>query len=179
MRIREFINSIEGLSPNTRSAYEQTLWQINNIIKGKEPTKDEIYAFLSRYNASSLHRHRAAIKAYREFTNPGEAWPFSHRQFSANRPEIMRYVPVDIVNQMIEAAEDEDERMYVLTLFTLGCRINELMKIEPGDITTAGVKVLAKGNKYLLKVITKDFYPKILEYSKKKPGRLFPETYSY
>lgn len=179
MRIRAFINSVAGLATNTRTAYEQTLWQLNSQIKSTEPTKEEIFSFLSNYGASSLHRHKAAIKAYREFTHPGEAWPFSHRQFSPRREEIMRYVPVEVVYQIIESADNEDDRIYVLTLFTLGCRIHELMGIEAGDISPSGVRVLAKGNKYHLKVITKDFYPIISDYAAGKSGKLFPQNYTH
>ena len=178
MKIRAFINSVAGLAPNTRTAYEQTLWQLNSGIKDKEPTTAEIFTFLSAYGASSLHRHKAAIKAYREFTHPGEAWPFSHRQFSPRREEIMRYVPVEVVYRIIESADNEDDRIYVLTLFTLGCRIHELMGIEAGDISPSGVRVLAKGNRFHLKVITKDFYPIISNYAAGKRGKLFPRNYT-
>lgn len=179
MKIRDFINTILGLSDNTRKAYEQSLWQLNSVIEGSEPTKDEIYSFLNRYNSTSLHRHKAAVKAYREFTNPGEAWPFSHRQFAPRREEILRYVPVKVVEQLIAAAENEDDRMYVLTLFTLGCRIHELMGIQEKDVTPAGVQVLTKGGRYRLKVITKDFYPQIANYVEGKKGKIFNKNYNY
>ncbi len=179
MDIRNFIKSIAGLSQNTQRAYEQTLWQLNSYIKGKEPTDQEILKFLQSYSASSLHRHKAAIKAYREYKNPGEPWPFSHRLFTPIRNEIIRYVPPESVAEMADAADNEDDRMYVLTQFTLGCRINELMGIQEKDITPAGVMVLAKGGTYRLKVITKDFYPVIAEYAKGKKGRIFPRPYTY
>lgn len=179
MKIREFIISIRGLSSNTRKAYEQTLWQLNSVIAGKEPTDAEMLRFLSPYSSSSLHRHKAAIKAYREYFRPGEAWPFSHRQFTARREEVIRYVQTEVVYQMMDLAENEDDRMYVLTLFTLGCRIQELMGIEAKDVSAAGVKVLTKGNKYRLKVITKDFYPQIAKYADGKTGKLFAKAYTY
>ena len=179
MKIRDFINSVQGLSDNTRTAYEQTLWQLHSNIRGDEPTKEDIHSFLSLYTTSSLHRHKAAIKAYLEFTHPGVAWPFNRRQFTPQREEILRYVPVDMVMKLIDAAENEDDRMFILTLFMLGCRITELRGIEAKDITPAGVSVLAKGNTFLLKVITRDFYPQISSYSQGKKGKIFPQTYSY
>jgi len=179
MRIREFIKSIDGLSVNTRINYERTLWQLNSVSKDAEPTNEEIYGFLTRYQATSLHRHKAAIKAYLEFTNPGVAFPFNRRQFTGVRQKIPRYVPVKVVHEMIAAAETEEERMFVLTLFTLGCRITELMGIEEKDISESGVKVLAKGGHYILKVITKDFYPVISDYAAGKKGPIFPRPYNF
>lgn len=179
MKIKAFINSVQGLAENTRTAYEQTLWQLDSMMKTPEPTKADIYSFLSRYNASSLHRHKAAIKAYLEFTHPDDAWPFNRRQFTPRREEVLRYVQVEVVMQLIDVAENEDDRMFVLTLFMLGCRISELMGVEEKDINPAGVKVLAKGNTFRLKVVTKDFYPQLAGYSRGKKGRIFPQVYNY
>lgn len=180
MVIKEFIDSIAGLSVNTQVAYEQTLWQLKSTIAGDEPTNEEIKAFLKSYSkASSLHRHKAAIKAYLEHTRPGQAWPFTSRQFIVPREEIIRFIPAEVVFRMADAAENDDDRMFVLTLFTLGCRISELRGITASDITPAGVQVLAKGNKFLLKVVTADFNRKLKEYAAGKEGNIFPESYSY
>lgn len=179
MKIRDFINSVQGLAENTRTAYEQTLWQLHSRIKTDEPTKEDIRAFLDRYSSSSLHRHKAAIKAYLEFTHPDQAWPFNRRQFTPQREEVLRYIPVDVVMQLIDSSENEDDRMFILTLFMLGCRISELMGIEEKDINPAGVKVLAKGNTFRLKVITKDFYPQLAGYARGKKGKIFPKVYNY
>ena len=179
MDIKGFLKSVKGLAENTKRAYEQSLWQLDNVSSGAEPTDDEIYQFLSPYGASSLHRHKAAIKAYLEYKKPGVAWPFSHRQFNPRREEVIRYVPAEVVYEIIEAAEDKDDKMFVLTLFSLGCRIKELMGIEEKDVTPAGVMVLAKGGQYRLKRITKDFYPTIAAYAKGKKGLLFSRPYTY
>lgn len=179
MRIREFINSVQGLAENTRTAYEQTLWQLHSYSKTDEPTKEDIKAFLDKYGSSSLHRHKAAIKAYLEFTNPDDAWPFNRRQFTPQREEVLRYVQVEVVMQLIDVAENEDDRMFILSLFMLGCRITELLGIEEKDINPSGVKVLAKGNTFRLKVITKDFYPQLANYARGKKGKIFPRGYNY
>ncbi len=180
MQIKEFLKTIEGLAKNTRSSYEQTLWQINSVIKANEPSVDDIYRFLSGYKSASLHRHKAAIKAYREFTLPGELWPFNRRQFTVRRRHAPRYVSPEVVHELIDATENEDDRMFVLTLFTLGCRINELMGIECGDLTPLGVKVLTKGGNTRLKPVTKEFHSVLSAYvQKKKKGKVFPRTYTY
>ncbi len=176
VRIREFLKSIEGLSANTKRVYEQSLWQLQSRIKGDEPTPDEILSFLKSYQISSLHRHKAAIKAYLEFK--GEGWPFTRRQFQSRRRHIPRYVTTDVVEEIAKTTQNEDDYMFVTTLFTLGCRISELMGIRGEDITPAGVRLLTKGGSQHLKPITRDFYQVLSKYAGKR-SKVFPESYSY
>jgi integrase len=177
MKINQFLATIVGLSPNTQRAYKQTLWQVQSRIKGDEPIPDEILSFLKPYSVASLHRHKAAIKAYLEFM--GRGWPFSSRQFSPRRRHIPRYVPTSVVEEITAASNSEDDKMFVATLFTLGCRISELLRVRPEDITPAGVRMLTKGGEEKLKPITKEFYSKLSGYAERKRGKLFPEPYSY
>lgn len=187
MKIKQFLETIEGLSVNTQKNYEQTLWQINQVIRGDEPTDEDILKFLKRYPPSSLHRHKAAIKAYVEFRDKelkdkgekGWPWPFTRRQFAAKRQRIPRYVSPQVVQEIINAGETEDETMFVETLFQLGCRISELMSIDEKKITAAGVQVITKGGDEYLKLTTKEFNQTLRAYALKKKGRVFPRTYSY
>jgi site-specific recombinase XerC len=83
LKINRFLDTIKGLSPNTVSAYRQTLWllwtymkkQNGSLPKSAEPTEENIKRFLEMYNGASLHRHKAAIKRYLEYL--GEDWPFT------------------------------------------------------------------------------------------------------
>lgn len=177
MKIRQFIKSIDGLSLNTRRAYEETLWQLDSTIEDDEPTPDEIMTFLKRYETSSLHRHKAAIKDYLEFR--GKGWPFTRRQFQAPHRRRPRHIPADAVKAIANAADTKDDQMFVMTLFTLGCRITELLKITRDDITPSGVQVITKGGDERLKRITGDFYKTLSEYARGKKGKVFPNTYSY
>lgn len=176
MQIKEFLKTIEGMAANTQSAYEQTLWQLHNVTRGDEPTTEEIKKFLSRYGSSSIHRHKAAIKAYLEFQ--GKPWPFTRRQFGVIRRRIPRYVNPDLV-ESIAAAGDEDDSMFVITLFTLGCRISELLGITREDIRDSGVEVITKGGYHRLKPVTRDFAQKLKNYAASKDGGVFPGKYSY
>ena len=176
MQIKEFLKTIEGLAPNTQIAYEATLWQLHQAIKDDEPTPEEIKNFLSRYGTSSIHRHKAAIKNYLEFK--GIAWPFTSRQFGVSRRRIPKYVNPALVPS-IASAGDEDDYMFVMSLFTLGCRISELMGITQEDIREAGVEVTTKGGYHRLKPVTRDFADKLKAYAASKGGKPFPEKYSY
>ena len=177
MQIKAFLRSIKGLAPNTVKAYEQTLWQIHQVSKSNEPTDDEIKAFLSRYKASSLHRHKAAIKDYLMFRK--RPWPFTAREFRSPRRHVPRYAKPEDVWLIINGTSNKDDRMYVLTLFILGCRISELMGISEQDITDAGVLVTTKGGHQRLKRVTKDFLKQLQKYASGKNGSIFPEKYSY
>ena len=180
MKIREFIDGIDGLSENTKKSYEQTLWQLEEFCKGEEPTDDEVLKFLQGYeSASSLQRHKAAIKAYFECQVPKRAWPFNHRQFSAVHRKTPKYLAAEIVNALINAADNEDDKAYVTFLFITGCRIHELMQITSKSLVPDGVQLVTKGGDTKLKVIIKSDMKALLDYAGKKRGRLFPENYSY
>ena len=179
MKIAEFLKSIAGLSINTLRNYESTLWLVNGFIAGTEPTEDDIKEFLNPYPTSSLHRHKAAIKAYLEFTNPGKPWPFTRRQFAGRRQRVPRYIKPEAIESIANAGEGEDDYMLVKTLFELGCRISELMAIEDRMITETGIAVVTKGGDEKLKIITKEFYPVLKKYAKGKKKRVFPRPYSY
>jgi site-specific recombinase XerD len=136
---------------------------------------------LNTYKPSTLHRHKAAIKAYWEwrYFQKKEPWPFDRRSFIAPREQVLRYIKPEVVHEMAELAENEDDRMYILTLFMLGCRIHELLLIQNDSITDAGVLVKTKGGKTRLKILTKDFRDVFIRYAKKKKGKIFPMSYNY
>jgi len=177
VQINQFLATIKGLAPSTRATYKQTLWQLQSKIKGDEPTPGEIIKFLESYQASTLHRHKASIKAYLEFK--GENWPFSKRQFPTQRRHIPRYISSGDVEAIKGAAESEDDRMFVETLFMLGCRISELRRITKDDITPVGVRLKVKGGAERLTPVASDFRNRLAHYAGRKAGKLFPKTYFY
>lgn len=176
MKINEFLKSIKGLSPNTLSAYKQTMWQLHAAIKGDEPTDEEINRFLSKYKSTSLHRHKAAIRAYFEYLV--RPWPFTKRQFRVTRLKIPRAIKPEKVEDIARQGNDDDY-MVVMTLFNLGARISELMGITQDDITDAGVTITGKGDHHALISVTKNFISVLRKYAKKKGRAIFPETYSF
>jgi len=177
MKINNFLKTITGLSPHTQRVYRQTLWHLHQKIKGDEPTDKEILDYLSGYNSSSLHRHKAAIKAYLEFS--GKPWPFTSRQFKVSRRRVPNFIKPELV-PLVASQGTKDDEMYVMTLFTLGCRISELLGITRDDITDSGVLVITKGDHQRLKQVVPEFLEKLRHYaSKRKKGKIFPEKYSY
>lgn len=174
--------TIEGLSPRTQKAYQQTLYQLSAVSEGDEPTPEEIKKFLDHYGASSLQRHKAAINDYWDWRYPKERWPFGKRQFRKVHLPVPRYINPEVVVKVAEAG-DKDDYWFVWTLFTLGCRISELMGILLEDITETGVRVLTKGGAYRLKLALPEFIRDFRKYAKQKvknnPGPVFSEKYSH
>jgi integrase/recombinase XerD len=179
MQSKEFMESIVGLSDNTRKAYGQTIVLFDKFIGGQEPTADNIRKFLLQYKPSSILRYKAAIKDYWEWKYPSLAWPFNRRSFPATRRAALRYIQPETVRLMIALAETEDERMFMKTLFQLGCRISEIRLIEQSSITDAGVVVRTKGGDVKLKILTQDFLAQLRIYAKDKEDKLFPKSYGY
>ena len=179
MEIKKFMKTIEGLAPNTRRAYEETLWQFDSFITGAEPTGATIQKFLNQYPPSSLHRHKAALKAYWEWKSPEIPWPFNRRSFLAPRQKKLRYLNPDVVMEMADKAETVDDRMFVRTLFMLGCRIHEVQAVNIEALTEAGVVVKTKGGNTKLKVLTRDFMEELRKYAGHKKGMIFPMSYNY
>lgn len=176
MEINDFLKTINGLSEHTQLAYRQTLWQLHQVSKGDEPTDADIQKFLSKYKSTSLHRHKAAIKAYLEYQ--GRPWPFTKRQFRVSRLKIPRAIKPDKVEEIARQG-NEDDYMFVITLFNLGCRISELMGITQDDITDSGVIITGKGGHHALIPVTKDFIAILKKYARKKGKNIFPEKYSF
>jgi integrase/recombinase XerD len=179
MQIPEFLNTIGGLSENTRKAYEQTLYQYDAEYNGEEPTPNGMQKFLNRYSPSSLQRHKAALKAYWEWFCPDKTWPFTRRSFLAPREQKLRYLKAEVVMKMIDNAKNEDDRMFLFTLFMTGCRIHEVKLIDQESLTDAGVVVKTKGGKTRLKYLTKDVMVKLRKYAKGKRSFIFPLSYGY
>ena len=177
MKIKQFLNTIDGMATNTKRCYEQTLWQVHSFAAGDEPTEQEILNFLKQYPPSSLQRHKAAIKAYLEYQ--GKDWPFTRRQFMQSHQRIPQYIKPDVIPQILKVAESKDDYMFVWTLFQLGCRINELMEITKDDIKAEGVLLHVKGGFERLNRITADFSKELSAYVKGKKGKIFPQAYTY
>ncbi len=179
MQVEQFMKTIAGLSDNTRRVYENTLCLLEDDIKGDEPTENEIFSFLNKHKPSTLHRHKAGIKAYWEYRFKGKEWPFNRRSFLAPRETVIKFVNPDIVYEMVEKAENPDDAMFIRTLFMMGCRIAEVRAFENDLVTDAGVTVKTKGGSTKLKIFTKDFRDVFLRYTRGKKGKIFPMSYTY
>jgi len=142
--IQGFIEKYEGLSDTTLRAYRNTLSMLERHISGEEPTDEEVRDFLRQFKkGTTLQRHKAAIRLY-YFYKENRPWPFQHREFISAERRLPHYLDRDQVELLIESANDQDERMFVRTLFLTGMRISELMSLEQENIEPAASALSAR-----------------------------------
>lgn len=180
MDIQGFIEQYDGLSDRTLHAYRNTLSMLERHISGEEPTDEEVRAFLRQFKkGTTLQRHKAAIRLY-FFYKGNRPWPFQRREFISAERRLPHYLDRDQVELLIESANDQDERMFVRTLFLTGMRISELMSLEPENIEPAGIRLIGKGDKErVVPVLNKEFMRDLMAYAAKRKDKLFPEPYSH
>ena len=180
MDIQGFIEQYDGLSDRTLHAYRNTLSMLERHISGEEPTDDEVRDFLRQFKkGTTLQRHKAAIRLY-FFYKGNRPWPFQRREFISAEKRLPHYLDRDQVELLIESANDQDERMFVRTLFITGMRIAELMSLTRENIEPAGIRLIGKGDKErVVPVLNKEFMREMREYTAKRKGKLFPEPYSH
>ena len=55
------------------------------------------------------------------------------------------YLIPDEAHQLIDAADDERDRLFLRTLWETGARVSEAIKVRPADVSRDGIRVLGKG----------------------------------
>ncbi|MBA7709383.1 Tyrosine recombinase XerD [subsurface metagenome] len=177
MDIERFLNHYSGLSELTQIAYRNTLNMLERRISGDEPTDEDVREFLREFKVgTTLQRHKAAIKRY--FIFKQRPWTFDSKEFAAARKKLPHYLRREQVEQLIEQAKDEHDRMFVKTLFLTGIRIAELMSLTGESIEPDGIKFIGKRNKErFVPILDKSFMRELQDYAKRCKGRLFPKKY--
>ena len=180
MEIQGFFKFYDGFSDTTRLAYRNSLTRLDRYIANDEPTDDEVRSFLRQFNkGTTLQRHKAAIRRYFFYKN-NRPWPFQPKEFISAERRLPHYLARDQVEQLIERADDDHERMFIKTLFITGVRISELMSLTRASVEHGGIRLIGKGNKErVVPVLNKIFMGELTEYAAKRKGKLFPETYSH
>ena len=177
MDINGFLERYSGLSELTRKAYRNSLSLLENRIADSEPTNDEIRAFLRGFKkGTTIQRHKSAIKRY--FIYKERPWLFDSKEFTRVSRSLPRYLDRDRVEQIINGAHDQHQRMFVKTLFMTGVRIFELLSLTAESIESDGIRITGKGNKQrIVPISEKEFLQELKEYAKKQKGKLFPDSY--
>jgi len=177
MDIKGFVRHYSGLSELTRRAYENTLLMLERRILSKEPIDDDVREFLKEFKVgTTLQRHKAAVKRY--FIYKQRPWIFDSKEFATVRKKLPHYLRRQQINQLIEYAQDEHDRMFIKTLFMTGIRIAELMSLTRESIEPDGIKFIGKRNKErFVPVLDSDFMNELQDYAKGCKGRLFFKKY--
>jgi len=180
MDIDGFLNHYKSFSERTREAYRNTLELLKQRISGEEPTDEEVVFFLDSYrSASTLQRHKSAIKAYYDFQK--RLWAFDPRQFRRTRRRLPEYITREEVEKVAGAACDDHERMFVKTLFYTGMRIAELTSLTRESLRDGSLHFVGKGgNERAVPIVDKAFYGELRDYfhiSGKVREKPFPLKY--
>lgn len=177
MDIQGFLQHFDDFKDTTKRAYHNTLLMLERYISGDEPTDEEVRAFLRQFKkGTTLQRHKATIRRY--FTYQKRLWPFDRKEFISAEERLPRYHPREIVDLLIETADEGHDRMTVKTLFMAGLRISELLKLKTEDIEQSGIRVVGKGNKErYIPIPDRAFMAELQEYARDTKGRLFPQKY--
>jgi len=178
--IQGFLQTYGGLSDGTKRVYRNTLSMLGRQISGEEPTDEEVRTFLRQFKkGTTLQRHKATIRLY-FFYKGNRPWPFQRREFISAERRLPHYLDRDQVEMLIESANDQDERMFIRTLFITGIRIAELMSLTRESIKPAGIRLIGKGDQErVVPVMNKEFMRELVAYTAKRKGKLFPEPYSH
>lgn len=177
MDIEKFLNHYSGLSELTRRVYHNTLNMLERRITTNEPTDEDVREFLREFKVgTTLQRHKSAIKRY--FIYKERPWLFDSKEFTPAKRRLPRYLDRDRVDQLINVAHDEHQRMFIKTLFMTGIRIAELMSLSADSIEPGGIRLIGKGDKErIVPILEKKFLQEMEEYAKKQKGKLFPDSY--
>ncbi len=179
MNIDGFLNHYRSFSERTREAYRNTLGLLEQRLSGEEPTDEEVVLFLDSYSsASTLQRHKSAIKAYYDFQR--RPWAFDPRQFRRTRRRLPEYITREEVKKVAGAACDDHERMFVKTLFYTGMRIAELTSLTRESLRDGALHFVGKGgNERAVPIVDKAFYGELQDYFRisEKGERPFPLKY--
>lgn len=146
-------------------AYRRDLELFAEFRKAGTPIS-AFYDFMKKHNLSARSQARviSSLRTYFRFCESrGEKAP----ELVELRPpkvkvELPKILTQDEFNQLFSAAESEDEaktarnRMTLLLLYGLGCRVSELISLDLSDYneTDRWVKILGKGSKERLVPLT-------------------------
>lgn len=177
MDIQGFLQRYDGFKDTTRQAYNNTFLMLERSISGDEPTDEEVKAFLQRFKkGTTLQRHKAAIKRY--FVYQRRPWLFDSKEFIPAQKRLPRYHSREVIDQLIETAEEGHDRMAVKTLFMAGLRIAELMELKTDSIQPSSIRVIGKRDKErIVPILDREFLSELQEYARSADGRLFPKKY--
>lgn len=177
MEIGGFLKHYKGLSDLTKNAYRVTLGMLNRSIAGEEPTDEEVLTFLGQFKAAStIQRHKSAIKAYYEYQR--RSWTFDRRQFMKSRRRIPEYISREEVVKLIAAAQDIHEKLFIKTLFITGIRVSELMSLERESLVRGGIQFVGKrGKERIVPIVDQAFYQELVDYFSRCKGKPFPLKY--
>ncbi|MFN7729732.1 MAG: tyrosine-type recombinase/integrase [Bdellovibrio sp.] len=159
------LQHVRGRSQNTIMAYRRDLELFTEFRKTDQPIS-AFYDFMKQQNLSARSQARviSSLRTYFRYCESrgqkgGELTELRPPKVKVGLPKILSQ---EEFNQLFNAAESEDavktsrNRMTLLLLYGLGCRVSELISLDLEDYneTDRWVKILGKGSKERLVPLT-------------------------
>lgn len=159
------LQHVRGRSQNTIMAYRRDLELFTEFRQGHQPIS-AFYDFMKKQNLSARSQARviSSLRTYFRFIESrgekaGELTELRPPKVKVGLPKTLSQEEFD---RLFAAAESEDafktarNRMTLLLLYGLGCRVSELISLDLEDYneTDRWVKILGKGNKERLVPLT-------------------------
>ncbi|MGZ3692100.1 MAG: tyrosine-type recombinase/integrase [Pseudobdellovibrio sp.] len=182
------LQNVRGRSLNTIMAYRRDL-ELYKKFSEKSKRQIEFFDFMKKEGLSTRSQARviSSVRTYMKFcesrgTSCPELRELRPPRVKTSLPKsisVEEFEKLFIACATTDAAKSTRNRLTLLFLYGLGCRVSELIGLNINDFspTEKWVKVLGKGNKERLIPLTEDLYVALENYLKNaRPNLLQDQT---
>ncbi|MDA7818388.1 tyrosine-type recombinase/integrase [Sulfurimonas sp.] len=150
----EYIEKIRGYSDLSIKTYDEALKEAFEYVEVLEDNKQLIINMMpyrikiAHLNSKTISKKLSAMRSFVEYLNDNSLVVVLKSDDSV---KVAKTLPKPVSHKnILEAIShcDEEERLIITILYTLGLRISELSSLKLSDISTEWVRVLGKGNKH-------------------------------
>jgi len=150
----KYLEDIRGYSDLTLKSYDESLHEAFVHVEIVQKDKTIIFNLMpyrikiADLNAKTISKKLSAIRSFVEYLNDNSMSVVLKADDSV---KVAKTLPKPISHQHILEAlshSEEEEKLIVTLLYTLGLRISELISLKLEDVKDEWVRVLGKGNKH-------------------------------
>ena len=150
----KYLEDIRGYSDLTLKSYNESLHEAFVHVEIVQKDKTIIFNLMpyrikiADLNAKTISKKLSAIRSFVEYLNDNSMSVVLKADDSV---KVAKTLPKPISHQHILEAlshSEEEEKLIVTLLYTLGLRISELISLKLEDVKDEWVRVLGKGNKH-------------------------------
>ena len=149
-----YLKDIRGYSPTTLRTYETVLREYFNFIDIDEetnPIKLNIMPYrleIKDQNKKTISKKLSTIRTFIKYLR--HTHELNIKIISDGRIKVPASLPKPVAHRYIKEAleiAEVDQKLIVMSLYSLGLRISELVDLRLDDIAQNWVRVIGKGNK--------------------------------
>jgi len=149
----EYLENIRGYSDLTIKSYDNSINEALNYIEITSENEETIFnlmpyrIYISDLNAKTISKKLSAIRSFVSYLNDNN---FKITLQADDSVKVAKTLPKPISHEHIMEAVNSaelQEKLVVVSLYTLGFRISELSSLELKYISEKWIRVIGKGNK--------------------------------